>query len=181
MVMTLVLTLIAAGCAPMYGGGMTGAGLLRPRAAAVRPYEPPPIGRWDSVMFLDKGSTLGVLTADGTTRIGVIVHADVNALTLAHSGAPESIPRPDVVRVDLLRAAGRAKSVVKDAAAGAVAGAATAGLGVALLPFLASGEVWLPPARVWGVGAAFGAAAAVMNKKEERRARTIYIARLDTM
>ncbi|MEO5897084.1 MAG: hypothetical protein ABIS06_15445 [Vicinamibacterales bacterium] len=181
MVLMSLVTLLATGCAPIYTGAMAGGGPFRPRGAAIRPYDPPPIGRWDAVMSLDKGSTIGVLTADGVTRVGVIVHADLALLTLAESGAQRPIPRSDVVRVDLIRAAGRNKSMVKDAAVGAVAGAATAGLGLALFPYLASGDVWVPPARVWGVGAAFGAAAAVMNHKDDRRMRTIYIARIDGM
>lgn len=179
MVLMSLVTLLATGCAPIYTGAMAAGGPFRPRGAAARPYEPPPIGRWDAVMSLEKASTISVLTTDGGTRTAVFAGATVDSLTLVGSVADISIPRVEVVRVDLVRASGRGASMARDAAVGGLVGAVTAGVGLALIPFLASGEVWVPPARVWGVGAILGAAGAMMNPKDDRRQRTIYLARLD--
>jgi hypothetical protein len=179
----LLVAVLAAGCGPMYTGALIGAGPVRPGAVPTRPYQPPPIGRWDAVMSLGTSSLISVLTTDGSTRTALFVGATVDSLILAGRDAKVAIPRLDVVRIDLMRAPGRAKSLVKNAAAGALTGAAVAGIGVALIPFSASGEVWLPPARVWGVGALVGAgygiAGALTNPNEDGRPRTIYIARID--
>jgi len=178
MVLVLLVTLLATGCAPMYTGAIAAGGPLRPRAASTRPYEPPPIGRWDAVMSLRKASTISVLTNDGSTRTAVFAGATVDSLILVGSVSDISIQRLQVVRVDLVRASGRGESMARDAAVGGLVGAVTAGVGLALIPFLASGDVWVPPARVWGVGAILGAAGALMNPKEDRLPRTIYIARI---
>ena len=135
------------------------------------------------VMSLGKTSMISVLTTDGATRTAVFVGATVDALILAGRDTNVSIPRPQIVRIDLVRAPGHGASVTKTAAAGALAGAAVAGIGVALIPLSASGDVWVPPARVWAVGAlvgaAYGMAGALMNSSEEARPRTIYIAQID--
>jgi hypothetical protein len=180
MVLCLLVSLFATGCAPIYTGAMAAGGPLRPRAIATRPYEPPPIGRWDALMSLAKASTITVLTTDGITRIAVFAGATVDSLIVVGSASNVAIPRLEVVRVDLVGTSGRGQLLVREAAAGGLVGALTAGVGLALIPFLASGEVWVPPARVWGVGALLGAAGAMTNPKEDRRPRTIYIAPLDT-
>lgn len=179
----LLVSVLATGCGPIVTGALAGAGPLRPRGVPTQPYQPPPIGRWDAVMSLARSSMIGVLTTDGTTHTAVFVAATVDSLILAGRDRSVSIPRQEIVRIDLVRAPGRATSVAKAAAAGALTGAAVAGVGVALIPFSASGELWLPPARVWGVGAlvgaAYGIAGALTNPNEEARPRTIYIARID--
>jgi len=129
---------------------------------------------------------ISVLTTDGSTRTGVFLRATGSSLILSGgSDSDVSIPRLDVIRVDLIRASGRGQSIARNAAAGAAAAAVSAGVGLALIAYLHSGDIWIPPARVWGVsavlGAGYGAAGAMMNQQEESRARTIYIARMEGM
>lgn len=178
LVMVLTASVLAGACAPMaMYGPMAGSALARraPRA----PYEPSPIGRWDSVMSLGPNAVVEVLDAEGRTHVAQFVRASVVALMLVENGEPASMPRAEVVRVTLLPS--RKADAVKEVVTGAAGGAAAAGVGVALIPYLFTGRVWLPPARIWGVGAVAGAADALGKQKAEQHPRTVYVAALDRM
>jgi hypothetical protein len=175
----LMASVVVSGCAPMYGRPMFGPVSGASRAHRV-PYEPPPIGRWDAVMSLAPDSVIEVLAADGTTHIAQFVKASLASIALVENGAPAALPRAEVVRVTLLPGV-RTADGVQNAAAGAAKGAAAAGVGIALVPYLMTGHVWVPPARFWGTGAVLGAADAITRQRDSRRPRTVYIAPLDGM
>lgn len=181
LVAVMMAALTVGACAPMYGRPIFGASPMYPAARAVRPmYEPSPIGRWDAVMTLAPNAILEVLDADGTTHTARFVKASVSALAVIEDGAQTSMPRASVVRVVLLPAL-RHDDAVKEAAGSAAAGALTAGVGMALIPYLATGQVWIPPARFWGTGAVMGGASAIARQKQAQNPRIVYLADVNRM
>ena len=106
-----------------------------------------PIGRWDNVMLLGRGTSVQVLLMDGGIATGRMVAADVSTLRLQVASGEIELASEKVMRVDRLEAPG---SVVRDGAKGAAFGAGFVGvLG------LMAGRV--PPPRVFAAGAIAGA------------------------
>lgn len=162
-----------AGCAPMLARGM----FAHPRHARGGPApEMPPIGRWDQVMSLRPGVTIALLLADGTTREGQFVKASVRSVAFVAESGEAQLSREDVIRVDLVRGLPTGRDTAKAVAIGAAQGALLAGASVAAIPYLLSGDFWLPPARIWGFGAVAGGLRAGQADARERMPRTLYIA-----
>lgn len=123
-------------------------------------------------MSLGAGSEIVVLTADGQARKGGKVLATADTLRIEFGAADEQIRRADVMRIDLIDAAGSELAAVTRTAAGhAVLGAAATGV-VAIL--LGRSDV-LPPARLLGAGAAGGAVAGAHAEILRQRPRVIYL------
>lgn len=132
-----------------------------------------PIGRWDNVMRLPRGSTIDVLSTDGAANIGAITGADVRTVRVIVEGTEVSIARADVVRVDLVKLAGSdTVAVARKATRGAVLGA---GL-VALVTGVVGGEAWPPPAVALRAGAAAGGLSAGQGEVLRRAGRVVYLA-----
>ncbi|HXG55208.1 MAG TPA: hypothetical protein VNJ03_07480 [Vicinamibacterales bacterium] len=161
------------GCAPMLAAGM----FAHPRQARGGPAPAmPPIGRWDQVMSLRPGATIAMLTADGTTRAGQFVKASVRSVAFVAESGEIELPREEIIRVDLVRALPSGHRTAKTVVTGAAQGALLAGASVAALPYLLTGNLWLPPARIWGFGAVAGGLKAGQGDAHERMPRTVYIA-----
>jgi hypothetical protein len=181
MVRALILLAVAgtAGCAPMlYGPGHMGpprgvfAPPSRPMAAHGSPWESV-VGRWDNVVALNPTAPVGIVTADGTLRAGRFLRAGTSFVRILENGVEVDLPRGDVARLDLLKSAEGIDSaaVVRDAARGA---AITGGLMMAV-PYLITGRVYVPPARLWVAGAVAGGAASYQQQRFARAERTVYI------
>ena len=174
----LVAVALASGaCAPMLAGPMGGM-YGRPMFGAPRPpayVAEPNLNRWDQVMSLGTNWVIEILAADGTTHQGRFVRASVKTLHFVTHEGPQELSKGDVIRVDLLDAQGGADTG-KDVAVGAVTGAAATGGSLMLIPFLLTGKVVAPRARLWAFGAAVGAVGAVQRDRHDRRPRTVYVA-----
>lgn len=173
-IVAVLAALSTGACAPLLHN--PGFGYPRPyaqRPAAVQ--QDIVTGRWDRVIALAPGATLAVMTTDGDVHVGRFVKAGLQWLSVAVDGAPRELARADVMRIDLVSAPverGGGDEVMR----GAAVGAATMGGAMMVVPFLATGDVWVPPARFWGFGAALGAIGAVQKRKLEARDRTVYLA-----
>ncbi|HVL68595.1 MAG TPA: hypothetical protein VM364_15135 [Vicinamibacterales bacterium] len=171
----MIPALVATGCAPLLvPPPMTAHRGPFARPAAVAPLPPPVVGRWDNVVGIQPGTLLGVISADGTARTGRFAGAGLRWLRLHSDGAEIELPREDVLRVDVLPQADRVDEgeVVKGAARGALA---LGGLMMAV-PYLLTGDVYVPPARFWATGAVVGAAGAIQEERFLKGGRTIYVA-----
>jgi hypothetical protein len=159
-----IAALSSGACAPMLMGG----GYAQ---------QPPALGRWDQVMTLRPNWIVEVLDAEGVMHNGRFIRASVRTLRISTSAGEIELPRADVIRVELLDAQDGADTG-KNVAVGAATGALALGGGMALIPYLATGKVILPPARFFGLGAAMGAVDAAQRDRHGRRPRTVYIAPL---
>src|SRR5688572_14352106 len=71
-----------------------------PRRSAPQHYDP--VGRWDVVMALRRGSVIRVATKDGALHTGRYVGSVVHGL-LVETGIEVQIARADVLQVDLVK------------------------------------------------------------------------------
>lgn len=184
MLIALLFAAVASGaCAPLLGAPMMGRGMYapppRPPAASAAPT--PPFGRWDEVMSLRQNWIVEVLDAEGVTHTGRFVRASLHSLKFVTTGGEQEVIRRDVIRVDLIQADDGPGTTAKEVGLGAAAGAASMAGAMALVPFLATGKLMLPPARYWAAGAALGGVQAAQAGREARRPRTIYLARINDM
>lgn len=90
------------------------------------------------------------------------------------NGSAVELPREQVMRVDVTPRAGGVAG--QDVAVDAARGAASLGGLMMAIPYLITGDVHVPPARFWGLGAVLGAADAVQGRAESRE-RTVYVSR----
>jgi hypothetical protein len=165
------VTLLSAGCSPMLYSGYT-----RPPVTA--PFGPPaamgplPIGRWDNVMRLPHGSTIDVLTPDGTPNVGLIQMATATTVTVQVDGHDVEIDRVRIIRVDLVDLPGsEAQAVARSGARGALLGAGA----MALVGFVIGGSAWPPPGALIRAGVAGGAVSGVQSSLTNRQGRMIYL------
>jgi hypothetical protein len=144
------------------------------RMVAPRPLPPPvPIGRWDSVMRLPRGSIVDVFSMNGEASVGPIAGVDGSAVRVVVRGVEEQIPRADVLRVDLVDLPGsEAGAVVKQAGLGAAVGVGAA----ALIAGVIGGQAWPPPGALVRGGAAIGGVAGGQAVLAARQGRLIYLA-----
>jgi hypothetical protein len=148
------------GMPPGYAGGAMYGPATRYQPAAL------PIGRWDNVMMLGRGTAVQVLMMDGAIATGRLVAADSASLRLRVASGEVELASDEVMRIDRVDAAG---SAVSDAAKGAAFGAGVVGvLG------LVAGQV--PPARLFAAGGISGAYSNVQLGSLSRGASTIYLA-----
>ena len=162
----------AAACSPMldpYGYGPR-------RRAAPRAYDIPPIGRWDQVVSLKTPLVISVILADGTTQTGRFAGATAAVMRVIVQGAEITVPRDDVMRVDVAQTLPAGKGTLKRVALGAAGMSLATVLSLQVLPLAFAGELWNPPARTWISSAAIGAAAGWWNDRRSRGPRTIYVA-----
>ncbi len=135
--------------------------------------EPVPIGRWDNVMRLPRGSTVDVLTTDGAANVGPIQGSDVSSVRLVVDSVERRIERRDIVRVDLVDLAGsEVRGVARKAARGALLGVGFA----ALVTGVIGGELWPPPGAALRAGAAIGGVGGGQTELLRRAGRLIYLA-----
>lgn len=169
--LVLLASMSAAGCAPLLVGPQT---YGRPRAAMVQPL--PPVGRWDLVMSLQPSWLIAVIEANGTTHTGRFLAADGDGLSVVVRGSEISVPRVEVMRVDLVQTLPAGARTGKRIAAGAAAGSLAMVAALQIVPLAFAGKLWMPPAKVWVAGAALGAGDAALRDAAERYPRTIYVA-----
>ena len=174
LLLVVVATLATTACAPLLYPPSHGFPQRRGHTAMVRPPDPP-IGRWDNVVGLPAGVVLGIVTANGDVHTGSFVKAGMQWLRVAGGRGDIELARADVMRVEILGHA--AGGINADAVVGGAAkGAATVAGAMMLVPYLLTGDVWVPPARFWGLGAALGAAGAVQKGRLDAQSRTVYLA-----
>ncbi len=173
-VLVLTAAMATAACAPgMFSVPARGHPLRPHDDRPLAQVEPVPIGRWDNVMRLPRGSTVDVLTADGAANVGATLGSDVSSVRLVVDSVERRIDRRDVVRVDLVDLAGsEMRGVARKAARGALLGAGFA----ALLSGVVGGEAWPPPAPLLRGGAAIGGVGAGQAELLRRAGRLIYLA-----
>ena len=161
-------------CAPgMFSVPARGYPLLPHHARPATQAEPVPIGRWDNVMRLPRGSTVDVLTTDGAANVGPTLGSDVSSVRLVVDGVERRIERRDIVRVDMVDLAGsEVRAVARKAARGALLGAGFA----ALVSGVVGGEAWPPPGPLLRGGAAIGGVGAGQAELLRRAGRLIYLA-----
>lgn len=181
MLIALVVAAAASSsCAPMLGAPMMGTARYGPPPRASALGGPPsPFGRWDEVMGLRQNWIIEVLDSEGYSHTGRFVRASLRTLKYVTTGGEHEIAREDVIRVDLIQAENGAGATVKEVGLGAAAGAVGTSVATALLPFLFSGKLFLPPPQVLAVGAVAGGVGAAERGREARRPRTIYLARIN--
>lgn len=160
----LLLATCSSSCASHYGVP----GPAHPRTA--RDHDDP-VGRWLAVMTLRCGVPVRVVTRSGGIHTGRVTASSHDYLVVDQNGAAVRMERGDILRVDLPPdARSRIRSIVGQTAAMALA---LAGYEV-FLGLLFAGDLHVPPARTWAIGAAagagLGAAGAVLA-----RSRTIYV------
>ncbi len=162
----LTFATISSGCATTSGSWL---GASR-RPIALQHYAP--VGRWDVVMALRRGSVIRVATKDGALHTGRYVGSVVHGLLL-ETGVEVQIARADILQVDVvkdLRHGGMKRSILGGAAGGAlIFGAYEVTLGL-----LFAGTAYMPSLRTWAMGAALGAGMGALGAATARP-RTIYI------
>jgi hypothetical protein len=146
-----------AACMPMYGAAamhpMPQVYPLRPGAygASVSIGSGGPIGRWDNVMMLPRGTSVEVLTADGQRTTATFVAATKTLLRVQADAGEREIASETIIRIDRWYGGPvGAQSVTRDAAKGAAVGAGA----IAVLGLLTGVA---PPSRVVAAGAITGA------------------------
>jgi hypothetical protein len=122
-----------------------------------------------------------VLDSDGYTHTGRFVRASLQSLRFVTTGGEHEIARRDVIRVDLIHVEDAAGATAKDVTLGAAAGAVGMAAPTALLSFLFSGKLTLPPAPYLAAGALAGGVTAAERGRQARRPRMIYVARINDM
>ena len=170
----LPLALLATGCSPMLYPGYGRAMPAPYPPAAYAPAPPPlPVGRWDNVMRLPVTSTIDVLTLDGTPNVGAFVSADAQSLVIQTNGTDVRIARADVIRVDMVEAAGsQVRAVARSTAKGALLGAGAS----ALVSAVIGGPAWPPPGVWLRTGAAVGGVAGAQSALVARQPTMVYLA-----
>ena len=173
---TAIVIVLAAftttGCSPLLHRGLYGT--ARPSIVAPAPLPPSlPIGRWDSVMRLPRGSVVDVLSRNGETFVGSMSGVDGSAVRVVVQGVEEHIPRADVLRVDLVDLPG---SEVRAAARGAGLGAALGVGAAAIISGVIGGSAWPPPGALLRGGAAIGGLAGGEAALAARQGGLIYLA-----
>lgn len=169
-------------CAPILGAPMMGPARYAPPPKPSAVAAPaPPFGRWDEVMSLRPNWIVEVLDSAGYTHTGRFVRASLQTLKFVTTGGEHEIARGDVIRVDLIQAEVTPGTTAKEVGLGAAVGAVGTAAATALLPFLFSGKVMLPPAPYLGLAAVAGGVTAAERGREARRPRTIYLARINDM
>src|SRR5262245_60012016 len=125
-IVVVLAAVTTTGCSQLLQRGLYAP--ARPPMVAAAPLLPSmPIGRWDNVMRLPRGSIVDVLSANGQAFVGQVIGADGFSVRVVVQGVEQQIPRADVVRVDLVDLPG---SEVREAAKGVGLGAAL-GVGAA--------------------------------------------------
>ena len=165
-----------AGCVPMYGAPMHAS------PAAALPFRPAvygpsvgmgntgPIGRWDNVMMLPRGTSIEVLTADGQRTTATFVNATNTLLQVQSQNGEAEIAAESVIRIDRWYGGpAGSKSVARDAAKGAAVGAGAMGV-LGLLTGVA------PPTRVVAAGAIAGAYSYAESGRAMRTSTIVYLA-----
>jgi hypothetical protein len=170
------VALLSAGCAPLMHSPFVGAPRTRaphmggPAAMAPAPLALP-FGRWDNVMRVPPMSVLDVLDSHGAAHVGQILSADAQQVKLLVRGSEVTLARAEVVRVDLVRAAGAASGI------GRVARGALLGAGAAVLfGAVVGGEAWPPPGALVRGGAAIGGLSGSQAAALDRQGQILYIA-----
>jgi hypothetical protein len=152
-------------------------GLYSPaRSRSVAPAPPPPpmpIGRWDNVMRLPRGSVVDVLSMNGEAFVGPVTGIDGSAVRVVVRGVEEHVSRADVLRVDLVDLPGsEAGAVAKRVGLGAAVGVGAA----ALIGGVIGGAAWPPPGALLRGGAAVGGLAGGEAALAARQGGLIYLA-----
>jgi hypothetical protein len=156
----------SSGCATM---NLSVPGAWR-RPIASQHYDP--VGRWDVVMALRRGSVIRVATKDGALHTGRYVGSVVHGLLL-ETDIEVQIARRDVLQVDLLKDL-RYRSMKRSILGGAASGALAFGAYEVTLGLLFAGSAHMPALRTWALGAATGAGLGALGAATARP-RTIYI------
>ena len=179
-VVVLIAALTTGACAPLMGGAIAAGRYGRPMFGPPPPpaYQQPSLNRWDQVMSLRSNWIIEVLDAEGQSHNGRFIRASVKVLRFSTNAGEVELAKQDVVRVDLLDAQTSGGDAGTKVAVGAASGALVTGAGIALIPYLLTGKVIVPPARFFVAGAAMGAAGALQQQHHDRRPRTIYVAPL---
>lgn len=174
MILVTTMALATTGCAPAMMVMATRGNPAMPFIGQpTAPVEPAPIGRWDNVMRLPRGSGVDVLTVNGAANVGQIVDADNDTVRVDMDGAVLRVARADVVRVDLVDLAGsEARAVAREVARGALLGAGV----VALVAGVIGPGAWPPPGEWLRAGAAVGGVTAGQAETRRRAGRLIYLA-----
>ena len=160
----LLLATLSSGCALRYGGAW-------PHHPGTARAHEDPVGRWLTVMALRDGAPVRVLTFGDGIHTGRLNASADDHLLIDENGAGVRIERVDILQVDLLMdARSRTRSIVAQAAGMALA---VAGYEV-MLGLLFAGDLHMPSARTWTVGAAGGAALGAVDALMSR-SRTIYV------
>ena len=160
------------GCSQLFHRGLY-APARHPIVAPAPLPSPMPIGRWDSVMRLPRGSVVDVLSRNGEAFVGSVSRVDGSAVRLVVQGVEEQIPRADVLRVDLVDLPG---SEVRHVARGAGLGAALGVGAAALISGVIGGSAWPPPGALLRGGAAIGGLAGGEAALVARQGGLIYLA-----
>jgi hypothetical protein len=166
------VTMMASGCASSFSPQLFAPRYRLPAQAFVMP----PVGRWDQVLSLEPRLLISVWESSGVQQTGRFVTADMDALQMFVQGAEVTIPRHDIMRVDLAQTLPGGDRTRKRIAAGAALGAIKLAAAFQIIPLAFAGKLWMPPAGLWLAGAGAGAWEAGRRDHEERRPRTLYIA-----
>jgi hypothetical protein len=159
------------GCSHLVYPGLYAA--ARPRMVVPTPLPPMPIGRWDSVTRLPRGSVVDVLSMNGEAFVGPVAGVDGSAVRLVVRGVEEQIPRAEVLRVDVVELPGsEAGAVAKQAGLGAALGVGSA----ALIAGVIGGPAWPTSGALVRGGAAIGGIAGEEAALAARQGRLIYLA-----
>lgn len=168
----VALTMMVSGCASAFSAQLFAPRYRQPAQADVMP----PVGRWDQVLSLEPRLLISVWQSSGVQQTGRFVSADMDALQMFVQGADITIPRHDIMRVDLVQRLPGGDRTRKRIAAGAALGAIKMVAAFQIIPLAFAGKLWMPPAGVWLAGAGVGAWDAGWRDHDERRPRTLYIA-----
>ena len=160
------------GCSQLFYRGLH-APARRPIVAPAPLASSSPIGRWDLVMRLPRGSVVDVLSMNGEALVGPVSGVDGFAVRVIAQGVEQQIPRADVLRVDLIDLPG---SEVREAARGAGLGAALGVGAAALISGVIGGSAWPPPGALLRGGAAIGGLAGGEAALAARQGGLIYLA-----
>jgi hypothetical protein len=171
-IVVVLAAVTTTGCSPLLQRGLYGT--ARPSIMAPAPLPPAlPIGRWDSVMRLPRGSVVDVLARNGDAFVGSVSGVDGFAVRMIVQSVETEIRRADVLRVDLIDLPG---SEVREVARGAGLGAAL-GLGAAaVIAGVIGGSAWPPPGALLRGGAAVGGLAGGQAALTARQGGLIYLA-----
>ena len=168
----LVVTMTASGCAAALSPQLFPAPYRQPAQG----YVVPPIGRWDQVISLEPRLLISVWRSSGAQQTGRFVTADLDTLQMFVQGSDVTIPRDDIMRLDLVQTLPGGRRSRKRIATGAALGAIKMAAVFQIIPLAFAAKLWLPPPGVWLAGAALGGWEAAERDRADRRPRTLYIA-----